>query len=118
MANASGGIIVVGIRESNGRPIHPLKVGLQNIAKPDQQINRLHQMISTRFEKVASNVKIKSLEVLARRLLLIKVFQSVGPVGGKKTPTGHMEYPVRSGRITIWKRLESRSAVANGSVNI
>jgi Schlafen, AlbA_2 len=51
MANASGGIIIVGIRESDGRPIHPLKVGLQNIPKLDQQINRLHQMISTRFNQ-------------------------------------------------------------------
>ena len=107
MANASGGIIIIGIRESDGRPIHPLRVGLQNIPKLDQQINRLHQMISTRFEEVASNVKIRSLDVQAKRLLLIKVFHSVEPVGGKKTPTGHIEYPVRSGRITVWKRLKS-----------
>jgi predicted HTH transcriptional regulator len=107
MANATGGIIIVGIRESDGRPILPLRAGLQNIPKLDKEINRLHQMISTRLEEGASNVKIRSIEVLAKRLLLIKVFHSVEPVGGKKTSTGHIEYPVRSGRITIWKRLKS-----------
>jgi hypothetical protein len=118
MANASGGIILVGIRESDGRPIHPPRVGLQNIRKPDQQINRLLQMISTRFAEAASNFKIRSLEVLDKGLLLIKVFHSVEPVGGKKTAKGHIEYPVRSGRITIWKRLESTEGVADtGSVN-
>lgn len=117
MANASGGIILVGIRESDGRPIHPAKVGLQNVRKPDQQINRLLQMISTRFEEAASNVKIRSLEVLGKELLLIRVFHSIEPMGGKKTPTGHMEYPVRSGRITIWKSLKSTEELAaTGSV--
>jgi Putative DNA-binding domain len=118
MANASGGIILVGIRESDGRPIHPPRLGLQNIRKPDQQINRLLQMISTRFEEAASNFKIRSLQVLEKRLLLIKVFHSVESLGGKKTAKGHMEYPVRSGRITIWKRLEGTAGVAaTGPVN-
>jgi predicted HTH transcriptional regulator len=90
MANASGGIILVGIRESDGRPIHPQRVGVRNIRKPDQQINRLLQMISTRYEKAASNFKIRSVEVLERRLLLIKVFHSVEPLGGKKTAEGHI----------------------------
>ena len=65
------------------------------------------QMISTRFEEAASNFKIRSLEVLDKGLLLIKVFHSVEPLGGKKTAKGHIEYPVRSGRITIWKSLKS-----------
>jgi hypothetical protein len=38
MANASGGIIIIGIRDSDGRPAHPLKAGLQSIRNVDQQI--------------------------------------------------------------------------------
>jgi hypothetical protein len=104
MANASGGIIIIGIRDSDGRPAHPLKAGLQSIL--DQQINRLHQLISTHFGDVVPKVEIRSLEILTKRLLLIKVFQSVEPVGGKKKPIGDIEYPVRSGRITVWRSIK------------
>jgi hypothetical protein len=65
------------------------------------------ELRATRFEEAASNFKIRSLEVLDKGLLLIKVFHSVEPVGGKKTAKGHIEYPVRSGRITIWKSVKS-----------
>jgi predicted HTH transcriptional regulator len=70
MANATGGIIFVGIRETDGRPVLPLKAGLQSVRNVDQQINRLHQLISTHFGEVAPKVEIRSLEVLAKRLLL------------------------------------------------
>jgi predicted HTH transcriptional regulator len=103
MANASGGIIIVGIRESDGRPVHPLKASLQSIRNVDQQINRLHQLISSHFGAAAPKVEIRSVEVLTKRLLLIKVFQIIEPVGGKKKPTGDIEHPVRSGRITVWR---------------
>jgi predicted HTH transcriptional regulator len=103
MANASGGIIIIGIRESNGRPTQPMKAGLQSVRNVDQQSNRLHQLISSHFGEVAPKVETRSLEVLNKRLLLVKVFKGVELVGGKKTPAGDIEYPIRSGRITVWR---------------
>jgi hypothetical protein len=66
-------------------------------------------MISTHFREVAPKVEIRSLEVLTKRLLLIKVFQGVEPIGGKKKPIGDIEYPVRSGRITVWRSIKKRA---------
>jgi hypothetical protein len=109
MANATGGIIIVGIRESDGRPAYPIKPALQSIRNVDRQINRLYQSISTHFGEVAPKVEMRSLDVLTKRLLLIKVFQSVEPVGTKTKPTGDAQFPIRSGRITVWRRLTTKS---------
>jgi Putative DNA-binding domain len=109
MANATGGIIIVGIRETDGRPSYPIKPALQSIPNVDRQINRLHQLISTHFGEVAPKVEIRSLEVLTKRLLLIKVFQSVEPVGTKKKPSGDVQFPMRSGRITVWRSSKTKS---------
>jgi hypothetical protein len=80
--------------------------GLQSVRNVDQQSNRLHQLISAHFGEVSPKVETRSLELLHKRLLLVKVFKGVEPVGGKKKPAGDIEYPVRSGRITVWHTLK------------
>lgn len=102
MANASGGIIIVGIREENGQPIQPMRTGLQSVRSVDQQINRLYQFLFANFGETAPKVEIRSLEVLSKRLLLVKIFKGAQLVGGKRKPDGWIEYPVRTGRITTW----------------
>jgi predicted HTH transcriptional regulator len=99
MANASGGIIIIGIRESNGRPIQPIKAGLQSVRNVDQQSNRLHQLISTHFGEVAPKVETTSLEVVNKRLLLVKAFKGVEPLGGKKKPAGDLNTPYEAGEL-------------------
>ena len=107
--NASGGIIIIGIRESNGRPIQPIKAGLQSVRNVDHESNRLHQLISTHFGEAAPKVETRSLEVLSKSLLLAKVFKGAECVGGNKKPTGDIEYPIRTGRITTWRSAKEQA---------
>jgi predicted HTH transcriptional regulator len=102
MANASGGILIIGIRDADGRPLLPLKSGLQSVRNVDQQINSLHQLVSTHFGEVPPKLEMRSIGVLNKRLLLVKVFKGAEFVGGKKKPDGSIEYPIRRGRITEW----------------
>src|SRR5271166_5281780 len=77
MANSGGGVILVGIKEIDGRPLEPLRLGLQNVSKPDQQINRLTQMLTTEFGNLGPPKEIRSIEVMKKNVVLIKIFPTV-----------------------------------------
>jgi len=93
----------------NSRPIQPIKAGLQSVRNVDQESNRLHQLISTHFGEAAPKVETRSLEVLSKSFLLVKVFKGVECVGGEKKPTGDIEYPIRTGRITSWRSAKEQA---------
>ena len=44
MANKGGGIMLIGIKEIDGRPLTPISLGLQNVSKPDKELTRLGQI--------------------------------------------------------------------------
>jgi len=104
MANSGGGVILVGIKEIDGRPLEPLRLGLQNVSKPDQQINRLTQMLTTEFGNLGPPKEIRSIEVMKKNVVLIKIFPTVtGFLRPREGKFAEKEYPFREGRITVWR---------------
>jgi Putative DNA-binding domain len=110
MANAEGGVIIIGVREENGHPMKPLTRGLQSVASPDKELNRIDQMRNSKFGLTGPEIDSRSIKVLGKRLLLIKVHPSVTEPVGVMTRQGKLEYPIRQGRIKTWQPYTQRVA--------
>jgi len=103
MANAEGGIIIIGVREENGYPTKPITRGLQSITSPDKELNRVDQMRNSKFGLTGPDIDVRSIRVRGKRLLLIKVHPSVTEPVGLRNKQGRQEYPIRQGRIKTWQ---------------
>jgi predicted HTH transcriptional regulator len=103
MANSGGGILLIGFKEDEGRPVGPSKGGLQNISKPDKHIMSLTQVLNTEFGKLGPQFEMRSVEVMRKIVVLAKIFPTViGPVRPKEGDPDLSKYPFRKGRITAW----------------
>ena len=61
MANAEGGIIIIGVREENGYPTKPITRGLQSITSPDTELNRVDQMRNSKFGLTGPDIDVRSI---------------------------------------------------------
>ena len=79
MANSGGGMILIGIRENEGRPKMPLRLGLQGVTKPDRELNRLGQIRASAFENSGPEISRGSIQIGQKLVIFIKIFPNVGP---------------------------------------
>jgi hypothetical protein len=69
MANKGGGIILIGIKETDGRPLMPISLGLQGVSKPDKELTRLGQIRTSAFGTSGPEVSTGFLEVRQKLIL-------------------------------------------------
>src|SRR5258708_18330563 len=107
MANKGGGIILLGIKETDGRPLMPISLGLQGISKPDKELTRLGQIRTSAFGTSGPEVSTGFVEVRQKFILYIKVFDNVGaPMRPPPTKPGDDRYPFRDNQMTAWVSLK------------
>lgn len=109
MANAKGGTTIVGVRECDGMPVQPISDGLENVVKPDKTLNRIAQIISSRFKKNAPEVEPRTLTIHGKTVIILQVGESVTKQCGIKWKGKQAKIPVRVDRTTDWIPVEQRS---------
>jgi hypothetical protein len=110
MANTRGGTIIVGVRERDGVPIHPSSQGLEDIVNPDKVLNRIAQIMSSRFGKNAPEIEPRTLTIHGKTVIILQVGESVTKQCGIKWEGKQGKIPVRVDRTTDWIPLEQKSA--------
>jgi hypothetical protein len=110
LISASSFSVLERVREENGHPMKPLTRGLQSVASPDKELNRIDQMRNGKFGLTGPEIDSRSIKVLGKRLLLVKVHPSVTEPVGVMTRQGKLEYPIRQGRIKTWQPYAQRVA--------
>jgi hypothetical protein len=103
MANRGGGIILIGIKENDGRPVLPIRLGLQNVPKSDKELTRLGQMRTSAFGATGPEISTGTVQVMRKCILFIKVFGNVGaPVRPPPSKPADDKYPFRDNQMTAW----------------
>jgi hypothetical protein len=105
MANSKGGTIVIGIAENEGAPLLPILQGLEHVDKADKTLNRVQQVLSSRFGRDAPEVDSRSLSVRGKTVLVLQIGESVTKRCGMLQRGNVDVIPVRRGRTTDWMTL-------------
>jgi hypothetical protein len=107
MANRGGGLIFIGIKDNDGRPLLPIRTGLQNVSKSDRELCRLGQMKSSAFGVTGPEISMGAVQILQKYILFIKVFGNVGtPVRPPTSKPGDDKYPFRDNQMTAWHAID------------
>ena len=101
MANAKGGTFIIGIPERDGFPI-----GIEDVRTPDKVLNRLAQLLASRFGKDAPEVQPRTLSIRGKTIVVLQVGESVTKRCGLKWQGKQSVVPMRVDRITSWLPLD------------